>query len=401
MELSRKAYILKLKNALNIGWVEIFKDLSKKIRMDPFYVVMFIEGLAFGTYIVTIRTNIGMENYNAYSFLTLIAAMETIPGIFSVFAGGISDKIGRKKIIFFSGLMSSIFLILLSKVQLSQLPIFVFLFMSFYTMFYPIIFGISISKSKGSGYSLSKFLFFNSFGWSLGGILPGLILNLWNLNILYIIAAILIIIASVITVISYNEKEYQDPTVTLTDFKNEIKKAIPFLFPLILGSAGFYMLNSIMSLRLFISVNNILLYGIFYNTITGLLSSIARLIAGKAIEKIHPYKVTFSSFFSYLILALLMEKANSTLTILLWLLPIYPFFETSSYYVLGRMIKTTFHSTASGLFTTAVSLGGIINLSLSLVFYHSSYQTLLIIDSILLLIPSIYLIFLVKSSNRN
>ncbi|MGB9831850.1 MAG: MFS transporter, partial [Fervidicoccus fontis] len=276
-----------------------------------------------------------------------------------------------------------------------------FLFMSFYTMFYPIIFGISISKSKGSGYSLSKFLFFNSFGWSLGGILPGLILNLWNLNILYIIAAILIIIASVITVISYNEKEYRDPTVTLTDFKNEIKKAIPFLFPLILGSAGFYMLNSIMSLRLFISVNNILLYGIFYNTITGLLSSIARLIAGKAIEKIHPYKVTFSSFFSYLILALLMEKANSTLTILLWLLPIYPFFETSSYYVLGRMIKTTFHSTASGLFTTAVSLGGIINLSLSLVFYHSSYQTLLIIDSILLLIPSIYLIFLVKSSNRN
>jgi nitrate/nitrite transporter NarK len=156
-----------------------------------------------------------------------------------------------------------------------------------------------------------------------------------------------------------------------------------------------------MSLRLFISVNNILLYGIFYNTITGLLSSIARLIAGKAIEKIHPYKVTFLSFFSYLILALLMEKANSTLTILLWLLPIYPFFETSSYYVLGRMIKTTFHSTASGLFTTAVSLGGIINLSLSLVFYHSSYQTLLIIDSILLLIPSMYLIFLVKSSNRN
>lgn len=379
------------KNELENG---LYRKL--KIKEKAPYLVPFLMGTSFSIYLVTIRTKIGSLNQEDYSFMILLTSMETIPGVLSVVSGYYSDKFGEKIPISF-GFLASFLLAVFPFVPLELLPPFVFSYISMYMLYSTTIYGKILRKAEGSGKKLSILLMMFSIGWTCGGLFPSFLSLINSIDFGFLASSLLLMISARIVMPTLEPQEKKEKYSAFKySFKEQIKQIWKIAIGLILWASGYYMLSGVFSLKLYNSVSNQFEYGIYFTVITGLASIMIRPYAGRLVDKISPFKVLIGSIFAYLLLSIALIWAPPFLVVLLWILPIYPFFDTGSYSLLSRMMPYELQSTAAGIINTSISLGGCLNLILYYFLENKSFEFLLIVDSAVLASSIIWLILFSK-----
>ncbi|MEM0020864.1 MAG: MFS transporter [Fervidicoccaceae archaeon] len=348
-----------------------------------FLLVPLLLGLSYSIYTVSLRAKIGSTMGTNYSFMVLITSMETIPGVFSVVMGYYSDKFGGRLSIYF-GFAASILLILFPFLPMELIPLLVFSFVTMYMIYTPYIYGIILRKAMGSGKKLSMLLMMFSIGWTCGGLFPAFLSLVGKGDMGFFIASFLMMLSAWILVGIYGGNSFHEASkFSIGDFRNALSTAWWTAIGLILWSSGYSMLSGVFSLKLYNSVGSQFEYGFYFTFITGMASIIIRPYAGMLVDRISPLKMITASTMAYLLLSLILLRAPPALIIILWILPIYPFFDTSSYSLLSRIMTIQLQSTAAGIMSTSLSIGGGLNLAMYYMLRNQSYSTILLVDSVI------------------
>jgi hypothetical protein len=114
------------------------------------------------------------------------------------------------------------------------------------------------------------------------------------------------------------------------------------------------------------SINSRFFYGLFYGTLPVLLGTPLRFLIGKFIDKGYEEVAFIGAIFTYLILFLILPYAPPLLFIILWALPVYPFYDTSIYAVVSRN-TSGFEASATGFLSSVYSLAGLTIIALNTV----------------------------------
>ena len=101
-----------------------------------------------------------------------------------------------------------------------------------------------------------------------------------------------------------------------------------------------------------------ILYGFFCGTLPVLLGSPLRLIIGKLVDKGYEKTMFTASILTYLILYLILPRTRPVIFIILWMLPVYSFYDTSIYAIISRS-TSKYEATATGFLSTINSLAGL------------------------------------------
>lgn len=365
--------------------IEYRDKASNKI----FFLVPLMIGLSYSIYAVTLRTIVGENAQSDYSLMILITSMETIPGIFSIIAGYYSDKFGKKVPLLF-GLIASVSLAAFPFISFEALPFFVFTFITMYTIYTTFVYGAILRRAEGSGKKLSLFLMMFSIGWTSGGFFPSLLSMAGHVDFAFILSAILLMASAGISLSKFDLKMSEREKFSLKSLKESITVTRKIMAGLILWSSGYYMLSGIFSLKLYSSVSSQFEYGIYFTVITGFLSIIARPYAGIMADRFTPEKTLIFSIAAYMLVSISLIWSPPLLVILLWILPIYPFFDTSIYSLLSRMMPFELQATAAGVISTSISIGGILNLVLYYILRSKAFAFLSAVDSILLALSLVW-----------
>ncbi|MCI4395967.1 MAG: MFS transporter [Thermoprotei archaeon] len=371
------------------------RKLTRIMSTDKiFFIIPFLLGLSYSVYSVTLRTKIGMLAGSNYPYMILITSMETIPGIFSVIMGYYIDKFGGGLSIIF-GFLASISLLVFPLASLNILPILVFVFVSSYMLYTPIIYGIILKKAMGSGKKLGLLLMMQSIGWTLGGLFPATFSLFGAIDFGFVFSSLMLLFSTwLLSIIEKPVKSVVSTVNSLGDFARVISLNWKISLGIIMWSSAYSMMSGVFSLKLYNSVNSEFEYGIYFTVLTGIASIIVRPYAGIIVDKVDPIKIILASITAYLLLSLALVIATPALIVILWITPIYPFFDTASYSLLSKAMGEKFQFTAAGIISTSMSIGGTINFLLYNFLKTQEFESLLFIASAIFFISIIWYLFL-------
>ncbi len=362
-----------------------------------YMIVMYLLGVIFSLYYTYTRTVIGKTLGEDYGFIALMVAMESIPGFFAVLLGFASDKIGRRKMLF-TGFLASIVLFIMGNVDPRVYPLLAFAYMFFYMSFQPTVYGIVLHSVGGKGLDFSWFLLVGSLGWATGGVIPGLIeTHLGSAGVFYF-GSILLITATLLSIIFYPSRLAIEK-IFLSEFTLSIKKHTLIILGLVIGSAGVGLFIGAYALKLYAMIQDTLKFGLVFSSIPGIFGSLVRPLAGYIVDKYSPEKVLAAVFIAYMILGLIIINISGILIIILWFTPLYPFYETSGYTMLSRRLPPSLQATAAGLFSTAVSISGFINMFASIGLTEQSFNIAVLLSIVLLLSSAVWIVLFSKRKN--
>jgi hypothetical protein len=329
-----------------------------------------------------------------YPYMILITSMETIPGIFSVIMGYYKDKFGGGLSVIF-GFLASISLLVFPLASLNILPILVFVFVSSYMLYTPIIYGFILKKAMGSGKRLGLLLMMQSIGWTLGGLFPATFSLFGAIDFGFVFSSLMLLFSTwLLSIMEKPVKSVVSTVTSLNDFARAISLNWGISLGIIMWSSAYSMMSGVFSLKLYNSVNSEFEYGIYFTVLTGIASIIVRPYAGIIVDKVAPIKIILASIIAYLILSLALVIATPALIIILWITPIYPFFDTASYSLLSKAMGEKFQFTAAGIMSTSMSIGGAINFLLYNFLKTQEFESLLFIASAIFFISIIWYLFL-------
>jgi len=307
------------------------------------FILISINGTIFWTIFRVFIYAIG----GSFVEVALVSALQNLFSIFlSPFWGALSDEIGKRKpFIVFGSASIAIFtpFFVLAKNVSEYLIIFAFASI-FNSMVYPNInaYITEIVESEYRGKTLGYFFGFNAIGWTLGGLLSGVIAETLGVNYVFIFAGIIGITGSIFTHIFIEEKE-----LNIAEKKAAIKKAWKrvirtihiernpdlniLLIVIMLFGAGSGIFFTIFQVKFFESVGrSYVVYGIV-SALSGIGSIIAPPAYGYLTDKISKkivFQATLLSYAAYfVVLGIIWDPV---ILAILWFLPLWPGVRISS-----------------------------------------------------------------------
>jgi len=335
---------------------------------------------AYSVYYTISRPLYGVDLYG-HSFVLFIAGAEYVPAVFSFLLGSISDAYGRKKILCLSLLGA----IPLAVIFLNENQGVILLSISLYSFFYTLAVMISISvvlerrENIGRNYSIIGLA--SGFGWAFGSSLA------WFLHealakgifIFILVSAYITGIYGLFTgYVGDDKKASRKVLVGLRVVYRNLSWFLPVLLLAYIGTAMGSNLNAVIlddKLHSFVEdflsdviTNSRLLYGLFYAGLPVLIAIPARIIAGKLVDRGKERTLFISSIIAYLLIFPLLPFMSPLIFLLIWLIPVYPFYDTSIYAISAR--STGSHeSTISGYISTVTSLAGLLVIIINYIVY--------------------------------
>lgn len=333
--------------------------------------------LSYSIYYTVSRPLFGIDLYER-GFIFFIAGAEYLPAIFSFLFGSMSDYFGRKKILYltFIGLFPLAYIFLATKREA------IIVFISTYSFFHTLALTISISMilenraSVGRNYSLLGLA--SGFGWALGSSLAWIAyLSLGKHFFAFLLS--ITYLAGVCGIISgYRGKDKEGGSKILLGLRS-VYRDVGWFFPILLlayiGTIIGSNMNAILldyKLKEFIQSefsgaidNTRILYGLFYAGLPVMVAIPARIIAGKLADKGKDKTLFTLSIISYILIYVTLPFMPPLLFLLVWLIPVYPFYDTSIYSISSR--ETTSHEASiSGFLSSITSLAGFLVILINL-----------------------------------
>lgn len=343
--------------------------------MKPLTVLLYSIGnllvmISVGIYYALSRPYIGIDLGGGDYWILILVGIEYSTSIMSIVWGAIADHVGRKNIILLAP-FGAIPLYFIFKVNDPFL--FTFLAGIVYTLwsigYTSSISAVLIEKSS-IGKNFTFYALSGGIGWGIGASIAWPIYYLFGVEAVSIMLALCYGIGFLWQFTLYpREAIYATMLNPMEIARIGLKRLKYFTLAIVFGSMGFIMGTTVLALRLTYNVESVItsfskfigprfFYGIFYGGVPVLMGIPSRFLAGRLVMKYKPYKLYAFSIVLYALIIAGMWFSSGWLFIILWLTPIYPFYDTSMY--VGASMKVRgLEATASGIIIMAQSMAGL------------------------------------------
>jgi len=316
---------------------------------------VFFESLTFGIYYSIIRPY--MEFLGAaYTLIFLIDLTYALVGLTSIVWGYLSDVYGRDKPIY-AGILGFIPLLLLSSItDPIEIIIVSTIFFTFYIMAQPAILALT-SQCTSIGRGFAYYTIASSLGWGVGGVVMGLIHDTLGFGVrgVFIVSAVSWIISFSLFTISIRGLKVPSGNAKL---KLTIPKNIRLLFIVqLLAFAGINWFFPLAALKVHEMLGgDKLLYGIIWGFLPTITSLIVSPFVGKLADLHGGVKMYFIALASYTFLLPLLAYTQGLLFIILWLVPLWPFYHIGVNSAASQLSNIHERGEALGAITTATNV---------------------------------------------
>ncbi len=370
-------------------------------RGEAYVLSYFLLGLQNALYYVLTRTVVASVLGQDYGFIVLMAAMESLPGLLSVLLGFVSDKLGRR-VVLLSGLLASLVFAYMGFTSVETYPIMALLYFTALMLYQSTLYGTVLYTVEGAGRPFSMFGLAGSLGWALGGLVPGMLSRFHHSSLPFLLGAASLAASSIIAYTCFPDNwssELGQRQPSLRDLIAGVKSVSDVVLPLSLGAAGVGIMVGAFGVKLYSIVGGILTYGFIYSTLSGVFGAIARVPAGRLVDTFRPELVLMLTFTGYAVDVTMMGVVSGVGLVILWLLPLYPFYETSGYVCLSRRLPPNLQATAAGVFSTSLSISGLLNIASSRAVEKWPFESVMLLSAAFFISASVLLaIFALRRS---
>lgn len=306
------------------------------------FILVSINGTIFWTIFRVFIYDIG----GSFLEVALISAIQNIFSVFlAPFWGSLGDELNRRKPFIVIGSLSVAFfttLFIQAKKVIEYLIIFT-LASLFYSMVNPnlnALISLPIEKEK-RGKALGYFFGINAIGWTLGGVLSGLLAETYGMNYVFILSAIVGLLGGLTVLLFLHEDKslicfrsvLKDTWRKVIDvFRIQKEKNFNILLlSIILHGTGGGIFFTLFQIKFFEAVSrNYAIYGIV-SGLSGIGSIIAPPLYGSLTDKIGRKLVMQATLFIYSIYFIILGIFwDPVILTILWFLPLWPGVRISS-----------------------------------------------------------------------
>ncbi len=348
------------------------QDMKQRHQWFTWFIIgSFLHSTAWGLYFALTRIYVARDLGGGYTLLMTLAAIEYATPLSSILWGILADKLGRKTfvIVGWSGFLP---LALLGFIRDPYLFVAVAALPSLaWAAGWPSIVSPVVSRPR-IGFSYGMFMLGSSIGWGLGSILMGLIY--WvtgSAYLVFVAAGIFYFMAYAIFYYNYPSRVPSD-RLDYKTLKALFKTMLPLLAAVMIMALGVDWSFNVVSVKLEDRVRTLLeevwgssnlrdvrlMYGIFYGGVTSLIGAPARIIAGKIVDKWGGVKTLIVTSISYALLFQGIIRTTGLVSIILWTVPLFPFYDTSIYSAASALAPQRYKASVAGAVVTAQSIGG-------------------------------------------
>ncbi|MEM1713481.1 MAG: hypothetical protein QXW36_02960, partial [Desulfurococcaceae archaeon] len=243
----------------------------------------------------------------------------------------------------------------------------------------------------------------SGLGFFLGSIVTGLIIAVLGLSGVYVVVVLTLTVSYLIYYYKYptfiSESRVKNTSIvkiTINLLPALISLSlIVFIRELLYSLAPIKLNNSIEALTLHIPKwLEYTIYGLIYSG-GALISPVARIIAGKLVDKYGPLSVYISVVLSYTALYWAFGYSSGIIPVILWQIPLYPLLDTSFNVFVAMKLSSEELTSGFGLVYAFTAIGGLMLLPLLLlnelnIVYIGIFVSAAGILSILLILLSAY-----------
>lgn len=348
-----------LKNAVEL-WLKIYVTAS------------FIHSAAWGLYFAFTRFYIVTELYGGYTPLLLLASAEWGLPALSIIWGALADKYGRRKFVLL-GTTGALAFIIAAHITDPILFVIALSYASLaWGLAWPSILAPILTSSEGVGYRYGLFTIGSAIGWSIGSSIMGIIYNylgpcgvLYSMSLLYTASYLLYTLF-----FPHNYGQLQNIGTSSKVFLRIVMRMLLLLIAIALTTFGIEVIFNVMAVKLQSEINrvfshvdkeaNVVLFGILYGGLTAVLSIPMRIIAGKIVDKWDPLCLFIAIDLVYAAYIVCLAVSYGIVTIILWQIPLYPFYDVSVCTSTSRYAPPQFKAGVAGATLAAQSIGGLV-----------------------------------------
>jgi len=319
-----------------------------------------------------------------HNFLAQLAAAETIPIALGIPWAHIAEKKGFC-IALLPGFLEALFLLLVGLIgtQPTLTTLFVVCAASlFWSLAGPQTTAIVIAASP-TGYTLSNYFIGSTIGWSLGALIAPLTYQVLGYTLTMTLTSLLTTISYVLYLL-YLPTKHPRHRILWQNSHSQL------LYVILLSTTIFYMIEIIGSIylsNLYVELNsNNVMYALTLFA-TGLVGAAVRPLAGKAVDRLGAKKVLQTTLLAYTIYAYIYPSLHGTAAVVAWMIPLFPFLDTSLYLYTTRILGEALGTAAT---SAAYTPAGFMLLTISM--FNSSLEIYRITSALAALIGSILLI---------
>jgi len=291
-----------------------------------------------------------------YSMVLVIASCEWLPGLTSFIWGYLSDRYGVKRILVIGILAYALSLV--GVVELKYIPVIVALASLGWAIAWPaILASTSRLSNECIGRRYGFFALGGSIGWGLGGIVAGFIASYTSLRLTLIFSGLLAGLAYTLSYFVLSRYEWKYATAKIMDVLKGVLGYVA-LTCIVLTLSIDYAFNLI-SIKLYYEVNeNVLLYGLVITSLPAFTGAIIRPIVGAIADKLGGVKTVLIAIIMYSLMYILASFLRGYALTLLWIIPIYPFYDTGFIRLVSEISSKDRRGAAMGLINTSMSIAG-------------------------------------------
>ena len=317
--------------------------------------------MGYGVYYTYSRMYIEETRGQDYAFASLLAAAEVTPLLFSVALGFLADRLGRRRVILL-GLGEALATAAMGLVPLSLLPLLSGLAALVYSIAYSALFGAMLAGVSGSGYLYSVIAAAGSVGWGLGGLVAGALHGLGPMAE-FGFAGLLMGLGYLSAYASTTAELEATERPGIRDVASSLGRIVPLFASITLGGAGLNLFFTSSSLKLKAEIEDPLLYGIVFSTITALLSAGVRPLAGRISDRVGHVNLLALATALYIPLAYGILVTHGLALALLWIIPLFPFRDVALSMSVSVSLPRSLQATAAGVIAFSSSIGGLLVLT--------------------------------------
>ena len=287
-------------------------------------------------------------------FLVMLAAAETLPTAAGVLGAILAEKRGYHAALAL-GVLEGLFLAMVG-VFIDQ-PMMMWASALLASLFWstsgPQILGYTMTLSSGSGTVLGIVLAGSTLGWSIGGALAPIVSDAIGPGRVILIAGASTMIVYLTLILFFNNLK--------PDKEERGRRWIPLILATVLLASlvftGTEIIGSLYMAKLSIEAGSSTGYAAA-NAATGLIATVVRPAVGSIVDRAGEGLVLAAGLAAYTVYTMLLSSLHGLAFILVWLLPVYPFVDTSLYKLAARLLGDAMGSAAvsSGYSVTGLIL---------------------------------------------
>ncbi|MDM7275679.1 MAG: MFS transporter [Thermoprotei archaeon] len=322
--------------------------------------ILALDTLAFAAYYTASRAYVRdfLGEVEAYRYVAVLVAAETVPVLLAVALGVLGEAFRGRRLVAAVSVLRALFYPLVVFVDPKLIVIPVFLGSVFGYLFYINALGALLESVRGSARTYAVVTLVFPIFWSIGSLVPGVLEPIGGYTIVFAFVGLLGGLASALLALASRPGDSGAPGYSSVVASLKLLKP-RLIIVLLAAGAGLNLFWNIMSIKLYETSGSLLLFGLIGGTLTTILSTVARPVAGVLADKVEPIKMLAAVYATYTVYGLLMYRLEGMPFIILWLIPIYPFREVAQTMTISRSLPKEYQVTAASIITLTYSLPSI------------------------------------------